>query len=86
VFPNFTSAAISSSGAANQGAWMALSDSLASSGRYRRMNLPFASNFSLWLVGLKILKYGCASQPLLAAHCQPPLLADRSKSLSFSAK
>ncbi len=29
---------------------------------------------------------GCASQPLEAAHCQPPLLAARSKSFSWAAK
>jgi hypothetical protein len=29
-------------------------------------------------------KYGCASQPLDAAHCQPPLLAERSKSLEYT--
>ena len=47
------------------------------------MNLPSASNFALWLVGLNIRKYGWASQPELAAHCQPPLFDARSKSLSY---
>ena len=50
------------------------------------MNLPWGSNFSLWLIGLKILNQGCESQPLDATHCQPPLFAARSKSLSFWAK
>jgi hypothetical protein len=42
------------------------------------MTRPSGSNFSLCVTGLTLRKHGCASQPLDAAHGQPPLLAARS--------
>ena len=42
------------------------------------MNLPSGSKRSDWVTGLKMRKYGCASQPVDAAHCQPPLFDARS--------
>ena len=42
--------------------------------------------FSLCETGLKILKYGCGSVPVLALHCHPPLFDARSPSISFSMK
>src|SRR3569833_3467525 len=50
------------------------------------MNAPAGSNFSDCVCGLNIRKKGCASQPEEATHCQPPLLAAKSKSLSLAAK
>ena len=42
--------------------------------------------FWLWVYGLKILKYGAGSTPVLALHCQPPLLDARSPSIRTSMK
>jgi hypothetical protein len=49
------------------------------------MNFPPGSNFCDCVTGLKIRNQGCASQPVDADHCQPPLLAARSKSFSSRA-
>lgn len=38
------------------------------------MYLHSESNFMAYVKGLKILKYGTESTPVLALHCQPPLL------------
>ena len=40
--------------------------------------IPSLSNFSLWVYGLNILKYGTLSAPVEAAHCQEPIFAEES--------
>ena len=45
-----------------------------SSGIHFFINFPSGSNFSLCVMGLKILKYGAASAPHPAIHCQPDTL------------
>jgi hypothetical protein len=42
-----------------------------------RMNRPSASKFCDCVAGLKMRNQGCASQPVEADHCHPPLLAAR---------
>ena len=42
------------------------------------MKRPCGSNLRLWVTGLKMRNHGWASQPVDAAHCQPPLFAARS--------
>ncbi len=37
------------------------------------MNLPSGSKRRLCVTGLKMRNHGWASQPVDAAHCQPPL-------------
>jgi len=36
--------------------------------------IPSSSKFCPWVIGLKIRKYGAASAPLPAIHCQPAVL------------
>jgi hypothetical protein len=50
------------------------------------MNAPSGSHLRDWEIGLNTRKYGAASVPVDAAHCQPPLLAARSPSTRFCMK
>ena len=58
----------------------------ASSGTQRRMYAPSGSNFSDCAVGLNTRKYGAASVPVPAVHCQPWLFDARSPSTRWPRK
>src|SRR5512136_1486751 len=56
------------------------------SGIQRRIYVPWGSYFLPCNTGLNTLKYGAASVPVPAAHCQPPLFADGSPSTRYRMK
>ena len=72
--------AAASAAACAHGAWIAGAFSAASSGIQRRTYAPSGSKLPAWVTGLKMRKYGCASVPLPADHCHPPLFAATSPS------
>ena len=72
-FPIVQPHAVCSSGGIVEGSCTYFAGTARSAGNIERTNVPSGSNVLPCSVGLKTRKYGAASVPVEADHCQPPL-------------